>query len=86
MRIDKSLEALARTLKDLRDNQNIFGGAIILSSCDFRNRSNVPHELNACLKLSVCKETSINDYDASVFVSRPNCDCVFEAVAGYWKW
>lgn len=47
MRIDKSLEALARTLKDLRDNQNIFGGAIILSSCDFRNRSNVPHELNA---------------------------------------
>lgn len=31
-----SLEAVDRTLKDLRDNQNIFGGAMILLSGDFR--------------------------------------------------
>jgi ATP-dependent DNA helicase PIF1 len=32
----KSLEALDRTLKDLRNNQNQFGGAMILLSGDFR--------------------------------------------------
>ncbi|CAK1579253.1 unnamed protein product [Parnassius mnemosyne] len=31
----KSLEALDRTLKDLRNNQNQFGGAMILLSVDF---------------------------------------------------
>lgn len=54
----RSLEALDRTLKDLRDNKNIFGGAIILLSGDFRQtlpvipRSTVADELNACLKSS----------------------------------
>ena len=54
----RSLEALDRTLKDLRDNQNIFGGAMILLSDDFRQtlpvipRSTVADELNACLKSS----------------------------------
>ncbi|XP_026467789.1 uncharacterized protein LOC113371377 [Ctenocephalides felis] len=53
-----SLEALDRTLKDLRDNQNIFGGAMILLSGDFRQtlpvipRSTVADELNASLKSS----------------------------------
>lgn len=53
-----SLEALDRTLKDLRDNQNIFGGAMILLSGDFRPtlpvipRSTVADEINACLKSS----------------------------------
>lgn len=52
----RSLEALDRTLEDLRDNQNIFGGAMILLSGDFRQtlpvipRSTVSDELNACLK------------------------------------
>ncbi len=32
----RSLEVLDRSLKDLRDNQNIFGGAMILLSGDFR--------------------------------------------------
>lgn len=32
----KSLEALDRTLKDLRKNENLFGGAFILLSGDFR--------------------------------------------------
>ncbi|XP_053968806.1 uncharacterized protein LOC128870231 [Anastrepha ludens] len=54
----RSLEALDRTLKDLRDNQNIFGGAMILLSGDFRQtlpvipRSTAADELNACLKSS----------------------------------
>ncbi|XP_055905316.1 uncharacterized protein LOC129940839 [Eupeodes corollae] len=55
----RSLEALInRTLKDLRGNQNIFGGAIILLSGGFRQtlpvipRSAVADELNACLKSS----------------------------------
>ncbi|GBP68489.1 ATP-dependent DNA helicase PIF1 [Eumeta japonica] len=54
----RSLEALDRTLKDLRDNHNIFGGAMILLSGDFRQtlpvipRSTVADELNACLKSS----------------------------------
>ena len=54
----RSLEALNRTLKDLRNNQNIFGGAMILLSGDFRQtlpiipRSTVADELNACLKSS----------------------------------
>jgi ATP-dependent DNA helicase PIF1 len=54
----RSLEALDRTLKDLRDNQNIFGGTMILLSGDFRQtlpvipQSTVTDELNACLKLS----------------------------------
>ncbi|XP_055901879.1 uncharacterized protein LOC129938377 [Eupeodes corollae] len=54
----RSLEALERTLKDLRDKQNIFGGAMILLSGAFRQtfpvipRSTVADELNACLKSS----------------------------------
>ncbi|XP_063987756.1 uncharacterized protein LOC135167948 [Diachasmimorpha longicaudata] len=54
----KSLEALDRTLKDLRSNNNRFGGAMILLSGDFRQtlpvipRSTPADELNACLKSS----------------------------------
>lgn len=54
----RSLEALDRTLKDIRDNNNIFGGTMILLSGDFRQtlpvipRGTVADELNACLKSS----------------------------------
>ncbi|XP_061395853.1 ATP-dependent DNA helicase PIF1-like, partial [Musca vetustissima] len=54
----KSLEALDRTLQDLRDNQQPFGGALILLAGDFRqtlpvlSRSTPADELNACLKSS----------------------------------
>ncbi|XP_017470385.1 PREDICTED: uncharacterized protein LOC108362062 [Rhagoletis zephyria] len=54
----KSVEALDRTLKDLRNNQEIFGGALILLSGDFRQtlpvipRSTPADELKACLKTS----------------------------------
>lgn len=54
----KSLEALDRTLQDLRGNQQPFGGALILLAGDFRqtlpviSRSTPADELNACLKAS----------------------------------
>ncbi|UYV66834.1 hypothetical protein LAZ67_4003034 [Cordylochernes scorpioides] len=55
----KSLEALNRTLKDLRGNEQLFGGALILLAGDFRQtlpvipRLTPADELNACLKSSV---------------------------------
>ena len=55
----KSLEALDRTMKDLRENNQLFGGALILLSGDFRQtlpvipRSTPADELNACIKASV---------------------------------
>ena len=51
----KSVEALDRTMKDLRNNQNRFGGAMILLAGDFRQtlpviaQSTPIDELNACL-------------------------------------
>ncbi|XP_014217054.1 aldehyde dehydrogenase, mitochondrial [Copidosoma floridanum] len=54
----KSLEALNFTLKDLRRNNNIFGGLMILLAGDFRQtlpvipRVTPAYELNACLKAS----------------------------------
>lgn len=55
----KALEALNRTLKDFRGNNELFGGALILLSGDFRQtlpvipRSTPADELHACLKSSV---------------------------------
>lgn len=54
----RSLEALDRSLQDLRNNQNPFGGAMILLSGDFRQtlpvipRATAADEINACLKSS----------------------------------
>ncbi|XP_061381477.1 ATP-dependent DNA helicase pif1-like [Danaus plexippus] len=54
----KSLEALNFPLKDLRRNNNIFGGLMILLAGDFRQtlpvipRGTPADELNACLKAS----------------------------------
>ncbi|GFV46634.1 ATP-dependent DNA helicase [Trichonephila clavipes] len=55
----KSLEALNRTLQDLRGNEQLFGGALILLAGDFRQtlpvipRSTPADGLNACLKSSM---------------------------------
>lgn len=54
----RALEALDRTLKDLRNNNRRFGGAMILLAGDFRQtlpvipKSTAADELNACLKSS----------------------------------
>ncbi|XP_073826793.1 uncharacterized protein [Musca autumnalis] len=54
----KSLEALDRTLQDLRNNSMLFGGALVLLAGDFRQTlpvipgSTPADELNACLKSS----------------------------------
>ncbi|XP_036322368.1 ATP-dependent DNA helicase pif1-like [Rhagoletis pomonella] len=55
----KLLEAFNRTMQDLRGNQQLFGGALILLSGDIRQtlpvipRSTPADEINACLKSSV---------------------------------
>lgn len=54
----RGLEALDRTLRDFRDNQQLMGGALILLAGDFRQilpviqRATPADELNACLKAS----------------------------------
>lgn len=54
----RALEALIRTMKDLRNDARRFGGALILLSGDFRQtlpvipRSTAADEINACLKSS----------------------------------
>lgn len=54
----KALEALHRTIQDLRNSQSIFGGSMILLAGDFRQtlpvvpRSTPADEINACLKSS----------------------------------
>ncbi|XP_055589718.1 ATP-dependent DNA helicase pif1-like [Uranotaenia lowii] len=54
----RALEALDRTMKDLRNHTGHFGGAMILLAGDFRQtlpvipRSTAADEINACLKLS----------------------------------
>ncbi|XP_055612030.1 ATP-dependent DNA helicase pif1-like [Uranotaenia lowii] len=54
----KALEALNRTLKDLRSNDLLFGDSLILLSGDFRQtlpviqKSTPADEINACLKSS----------------------------------
>jgi len=58
MKYKKSLEVIHRPMQDLRGNQNIFGGALILLSGDFRQtlpvipRSTPADEISACLKSS----------------------------------
>ncbi|VVC35537.1 P-loop containing nucleoside triphosphate hydrolase,DNA helicase Pif1-like [Cinara cedri] len=53
-----SLEALNRTLKDIKNNDNLFGGTLLVLSGDFRQtlpvipRSTYADEINACLKSS----------------------------------
>ena len=55
----KSLETFNRTMQDLRGNEQLFGGALILLSGDFRQtltvipRSTPADEINAYLKSSV---------------------------------
>ncbi|XP_055614537.1 uncharacterized protein LOC129760881, partial [Uranotaenia lowii] len=54
----RALEALDRTMKNLRNHTGHFGGAMILLAGDFRQtlpvipRSTAADEINACLKLS----------------------------------
>ncbi|XP_023315517.1 uncharacterized protein LOC111693855 [Trichogramma pretiosum] len=62
----KALEALDRTLQDLRENSSPFGGALILLSGDFRQtlpvipRSTPADELNACLNYKMIPPLSFS--------------------------
>ena len=59
MAYKRALEALDRTIRHLRNNQILLGGAMILLAGDFRQtlpvipRSTAADEINACLKASV---------------------------------
>jgi PIF1 helicase. len=61
------LEALDRTMKDLRNDQNRFGGAMILLAGDFRQtlplipRSTPVDELNACLTFDRTKSVGVTN-------------------------
>ncbi|KAJ8895238.1 hypothetical protein PR048_000563 [Dryococelus australis] len=75
----KSLEALDRTMQDLRNNQNRFGGAMILLAGDFRQTlpvipwSTPADELNACLKASVLwKHVKILNLSKNMLVELQN--------------
>jgi len=55
----KMIEALDRTLRDLRKNDNLMGGVLLLLCGDFRQtlpvipKSTMADEINACLKQSI---------------------------------
>ncbi|KII67665.1 hypothetical protein RF11_04541 [Thelohanellus kitauei] len=53
----KALESLHHTLKDLRSNERLFGGALILSG-DFRQTLPVIRRLSAADKLNTCLKSS----------------------------
>ncbi|GFT10394.1 ATP-dependent DNA helicase [Trichonephila clavipes] len=58
-----SLEALDRTLRDIKNNTRLFGGALLLLSGDFRQtlpvipRATYEDEINACLKESYLRRS-----------------------------
>ncbi|XP_076260128.1 uncharacterized protein LOC143196349 [Rhynchophorus ferrugineus] len=90
MAYKRALEALDKTLKDVRNDSRIFAGANILLSGDFRQTlptSTAADEINACLKSSnlwCCEETSTDSKCRSCIVQRPSVCCrFFQAVADY---
>jgi PIF1 helicase. len=62
---EKSLETLDRTMKDLQNNHNQFGGAMILLAGNFHQtlpvipRSTSVEELNACLSFDRTKPVRV---------------------------
>ncbi|GAB0086332.1 uncharacterized protein DMENIID0001_003780 [Sergentomyia squamirostris] len=84
----KSLEALDRTLQDLRGNHTPFGGALILLAGDFRQtlpvipRSTAADEINACLKSSnFWRHVKTLQLTANMRVQLQN-----DQIVGHWKW
>ncbi|CAG9773575.1 unnamed protein product [Ceutorhynchus assimilis] len=60
----KSLEAMDRTLQELRGNSEVMGGALPILSGDFRQtlipESTLADEINACLKKIISLATHTN--------------------------
>ena len=75
----RALEGLNRTLKDLRNDSRIFGGAMILLSGDFHQtlpvipRSTAADEINESKSVVLCEETSTGSEHESCIVERPFC-------------
>lgn len=64
MSLKRALEALDRTMKDIRSNQNLFGGAMILLADDFRQTLPVIPRSTAA---------DVNHKYASCVTKRPIC-------------
>ena len=63
----KSLEALDRTLQDIRSNKSLMGGLTVLLAGDFRqtlpviSKGTPTDELNACIKASYLWKNAIKE-------------------------
>ncbi|GFT13416.1 hypothetical protein TNCV_3200551 [Trichonephila clavipes] len=68
----KSLEALNRTLQDLRGNEQLFGGALILLAGDFRQTLpvTIPRSTTADGVKTVTSQFCISANQSSAYVRR----------------
>jgi len=89
----RTLEALDRMLKNLRNNQDLFEGTTILLAGDFRQtlpvipRSTAVDEINACLKSSnLWRYVKILKLITNMRVALQNDDVVLQAIIRYWQW
>lgn len=94
----KSLEAIDRTLKDIRGNAEMFGGALLLLSGDFRQtlpvipRSTPADEINACLKSSILwrhvQTMKLNINMRVQLNNDPSADRFSKQLLdiGHWQW
>ncbi|GBP47861.1 ATP-dependent DNA helicase pif1 [Eumeta japonica] len=74
----RSLEALDRTLKDLRDNHNIFGGAMILLSDIAQNFNN--HNWLGERAILAAKNKDVEDLNATILNFLPGQLISFKSV------
>lgn len=69
----RALEALDRTLKDLRNDSRCFGGAMILLSGDFRQTLRNKRLPQSIKSVAMCEETSTVSKYESCIVERSIC-------------
>ncbi|XP_073821521.1 uncharacterized protein [Musca autumnalis] len=88
----QALEAVDRTMKDLRGDLRRFGGALILLSGDFRQtlpvipKSSAADELNACLKSSfLWRHVQKLQLTTNMRVALQNDPSAAETTAGAWQ-
>lgn len=77
MSLKRALEVLDRTMKDIRSNQNLFGGAMILLADDFRQTLPV---------IPRSRAADVNHKYASCVTKRSICCSVLQATVRHWQW
>lgn len=83
----KALEALDRTLRDLRESNKIMGGLFILLAGDFRQTLPViprSTESDEMISVEKCKKNQIIYQYASAFKSRYVGRFICKTAIGYW--